>query len=238
MNEQVNLNVEQKRRYPENTVNPETIATIAIELGTVAMEFADIKRVPRYANGERENDAEHSFMLALIGPELATALRLDLDIGLVSQYSNVHDLIELRTGDIATFSISTDALLEKEHNEHSALKQLAAELPPHTANLLVAYESQKDAESKFVKGVDKLLPVVVDIIGLGAKVMEEDYNVSTIEALMDCHKELHTRIKQKYGTEYPDIALAHRILCELFEVSFPIQQALLETNQQESLQNV
>ena len=35
-------------------------------------------------------------------------------------------------------------------------------LPPHTASLLENYEAQADPESRFVRAVDKLMPVVVE----------------------------------------------------------------------------
>jgi hypothetical protein len=50
-------------------------ANIALSLGKVAMEFARVRRVPRYGDGERESDVEHSYMLALIAPELAVCPR-------------------------------------------------------------------------------------------------------------------------------------------------------------------
>ena len=78
-------------------------AQLALDLGKTAMFFSRIDRVPRYADGERENDVEHSYMLALVAPEIAAALELPYDIGLIAQFGLVHDLIELQTGDTATF---------------------------------------------------------------------------------------------------------------------------------------
>lgn len=197
-------------------------AQISLDLGMIAMNFARIDRVPRYADNERENDVEHSYMLGLVAPEIAVALELPLDIGLISQYATVHDLIETKTGDIATFLFTESQQLQKELNEQAALRELSRELPPHTAQLLVSYETQLDAESRFVRYVDKLLPIVVDIVGSGTKVMEEDYGISTLEQLQACHLTLQKRLHERFGDEFPEITLAHQMLCELFENKFAI----------------
>jgi len=195
-------------------------AQLSLDLGKFAMYFSHIDRVPRYANGERENDAEHSFMLALVAPEIVEALELPLNSGRVSQYAVVHDLVELKTGDVATFLFSEDAQTEKEHHEHMALTDLLAELPPHTAATLANYESQADPESRFVRYVDKLLPVVVDVIGAGERVMREDYDVSSADALKQCQAELHRRLAAKFNGEFPELDVAHELLCELFQSKF------------------
>jgi 5'-deoxynucleotidase YfbR-like HD superfamily hydrolase len=196
------------------------VAEIGLTLGKAAMDFSRVERVPRYASGERESDAEHSFMLALVAPELAVALELPLDIGLVSQYATVHDLIELKTNDVATFLFSEDDQLQKELDEQAALRELLSELPPHTGMMVARYESQREPEARFVRYVDKLLPVVVDILGPGKKVMREDYGVTNRAMLEQCHNELHERLVKKFGGEFPEIDMAHEVLCNLFLTQF------------------
>ena len=194
------------------------LAETALRLGEAAIRFARVERKPRYPDGERESDAEHSLMLALVAPELAATLELDVDLPLVTQYAIVHDLIELKTGDVATFSLSPAELAAKEAAEHRALEKLVTELPPHTATLLVAYEQQADREARFVRAVDKLLPLVVDIIGDGERVMREDYGVTTPAALRHSHEVLHARIAAKFE-EFPSVVAIHRDLCHRFETA-------------------
>jgi putative hydrolase of HD superfamily len=200
-------------------------ANVAFQLGGLAIKFAHVERTPRYCETSRENDAEHSFMLALVANELSTLLYPDLDNGKVSQYAIVHDLIETITGDVATFKISAEELTRKQQMEHDALTTLLDTLPPHTAQLLSSYERQDSREARFVKAVDKLLPVITDIIGPGTKVMVEDYNVTTIEDLKTSHDALHTRIATNFE-EFPSIVSAHRILCDLFEAEFEATSTL------------
>lgn len=198
----------------------EQIAGISIRLADTAMRFNDVERIPRYANGERESDVEHSYMLALIAPEIAKMLNLPLDLGLISQYAVVHDLIELRTNDEATFIISEQQLLAKHEREQAELHDLAAELPPHTASLLIDYEAQTDPESRFVKLIDKLLPIIVDIIGQGDRVMREDYDVYSRDDLARAHQVLRERVVLRFGEEFPEAVLAHQMLTEMYESTF------------------
>lgn len=212
--------IEHPNTHREHYTHSARIAQTSLELGKKAMYFSRIERVPRYADSKRESDTEHSFMLALIAPELAVALKRNLDIGLVSQYATAHDLIELKTSDVATFLFDEEEQKQKEVDEQIVLAELLEELPPHTAYILGKYESQADPEARFVRYVDKLLPIVVDIIGAGERVMKEDYDVTTADQLRKCHQKLHNRLVRMFGEEFPEITLAHELLCELFESKF------------------
>ena len=139
-------------------------ASITLALGALAVTFAQVERVPRYTEEHRENDAEHSFMLALVANELAALLYPELDAGRVTQFAIVHDLIEIVTGDVPTFTYTPEQMATKHAAEHTALNGLVQTLPRSTASLLWEYEQQEVAEARFVKAVDKLLPVTVDIL--------------------------------------------------------------------------
>jgi len=197
-----------------------TSASVILELGGLAMRFARVDRTPRYEDGERETDVEHSFMLGLVAPELAHMLYpASLDANLVGAYASVHDLIEVKTGDVATFQLSDEDLQQKELIEQAALESLLAELPPRTRKLLYDYEQQRDLESRFTRAVDKNLPIVVDILGSGRRVMNEDYGVHTATELGQAHDGLRSRMQQRFS-EFPQIVADHALLCELFEMEF------------------
>jgi len=201
-----------------------TTASTALSLGMLAMKFAEVDRVPRYNDERRENDAEHSYMLALVANELAQTLYpASLNAGLVTQFCIVHDLIEIETGDVATFAISDEDLAIKAASEHDALERMLDRLPPHTRTLLYEYEKQEIIEARFVKAVDKLLPVIVDILGPGRRVMIEDYNVRTIDELAISHAALRKRMADRFS-EFPQVVDDHAVLSELFELEFGITQ--------------
>ncbi len=196
------------------------IAHIAIQVSQITADFAQVERIPRYADGQRENDVEHSYMLALAANEIAATLELNLDSSLLNRFALVHDLLEIKTGDVATFDLSPEALAEKERREHQAKQELMAELPPVIATDLSTYERQDTREAVFIRMIDKLLPVAVDITGDGARVLREDYGVTTHEELCEAHSRLHARIAEKFGDAFPDLVAAHGVLCEMFEEQY------------------
>lgn len=104
---------QQKQNIRLDHMTP-SVAQITLELGGFAMRFSHVERTPRYDDGRRENDVEHSFMLSLVATEIAHRFYPDqLDSGLVAQLSNVHDLPEIIVNDTATFKMSDD------YNVHS-----------------------------------------------------------------------------------------------------------------------
>jgi 5'-deoxynucleotidase YfbR-like HD superfamily hydrolase len=215
----IDQNIVRWQLDPEHA-REQTRLGVAMQLGHVAMQFTHIERIPRYDNGERENDAEHSFMLSLVASELAYMIYPDdLNPLLVGQYAVVHDLIELKTGDVPTFHLSPEEIIKKEQDERHALTALLTELPPYISNLVQCYESQIDKESRFVRAVDKLLPVMVDIIGDGKRIMNEDYGVYDDSALLHGQQKLHARIAEKFS-EFPELIADHKRLCQIFYLQF------------------
>jgi len=196
-----------------------TTASVSLEMGGLAMKFAKVERAPRYDDEHKENDVEHSYMLALLANELALMHYPEMNAGKVTQFSIVHDLIETVNGDVPTFTFTAEQMAQKQSLEHEALEELLLTLPPHTARLVYEYEQQQTIEARFVKAVDKLLPVVVDILGSGKKVMKEVYGVTTAEQLKASHDRLHDRIAMSFE-EFPLIVGAHNSLCRLFQEEF------------------
>jgi 5'-deoxynucleotidase YfbR-like HD superfamily hydrolase len=199
----------------------EEAAQTAYHLGVLAMRFARVERVPRYDEHSRENDAEHSFMLSLVATELAATYYSELDVGLVAQYSTVHDLIELETGDVATFALDDTALAAKESAEHTKIETICGKLPPYTRRLLVRYELQLDPEARFVRLVDKSLPLISDIAGPGRKVMEEDYGIYTAEQLDANEDRFSARLRERFPEKELEFIHAVRdLLAERFSAEF------------------
>ena len=198
------------------------IADECIRLGAIAMRFARVERTPRHADGRRETDVEHSYMLSLIAAEIAAEYYPDLEPGLVAQFANVHDLVELHTGDVPTFAISAEELAQKSAAEREALKLLLKTLPPHTAAILERYERQEEAEARLVRAVDKLLPLVVDTHGDGIRVLCEDYRVTDVDSLIEAHRPHQDRFKRMFP-EFPELLGAHVLLTEFLVARFAVQ---------------
>lgn len=106
-----------------------------------------------------ENDAEHSWSLALTACALAPVLDPTLDIGKVSQFAIVHDLVEVYAGDVSVYDIDEENHLRKDEREHRALQELAQHHPdlPWIANTITEYERKDTNEARYVWAMDKHL---------------------------------------------------------------------------------
>lgn len=193
------------------------LAQRAIATSELFDQFARVDRIPRLSNGDRENDVEHSFLLATIATDLAHELRPDLDVNRIRQFSLVHDMLEIKTGDVATFSTSPEEQAEKERREKEALDELLAELPPLEAEALREYEKQDTPEARWTRYVDKMLATLVDITGQGVRVVEEDFGVTSLEKLCDEHGRLATKYHNMFGNEFPELDQLYALFSYLFE---------------------
>ncbi len=126
-------------------------------------QFQQVRRV-LLVNGEdrQENDAEHSFQLALVAWYLIDAKNLKLDLDMVLKYAIVHDLVEVYAGD--TYFFTTDQTLKdsKKEREEKAAERIASNFPEMLKinQIIFDYEKKADEESKFIYALDKILPVM------------------------------------------------------------------------------
>jgi putative hydrolase of HD superfamily len=89
-------------------------------------QFKQVKRTINNAGQEeKENDAEHSYELAILSWFLATHLEPNLNLEKILLYSLVHDLVEAYAGDTNAFN--QDDLATKELREHEALQTIQRE---------------------------------------------------------------------------------------------------------------
>lgn len=105
---------------------------------------------------ECESVAEHSFGVALLGYVVASECRPDLDTAKVMAMGLLHDIGEIRVGDITPKDgISSE---EKEKREKEAVKGIFAGFssPEKYVALHEEYENQSTPEAVFVKQADKL----------------------------------------------------------------------------------
>jgi len=116
----------------------------------------------------QENDAEHSWSLALVACMLAPHVDPSLDVGKVCQFAIVHDLTEIHAGDTSAFD-PDDLHQTKEEREHQAFQQIAKEFShfPWLVECLGQYERQDTGEARFVRAVDKIIPLFYDYLNQG-----------------------------------------------------------------------
>lgn len=141
------------------------LGEIALQAIRTESDLAEVKRVPRLPNGEREDDVQHSYSLAILAPELRKQLYPHLDNNKVQGFANAHELLEIATGDVATFNLTEKQLEEKHQREQRAKEKLMKRLTPELGQNLEEYERQDTPEARFVRAVDKILPVAMDVVG-------------------------------------------------------------------------
>lgn len=114
--------------------------------------------------GRKENDSEHSYNLVMAGWFIISKDKLPLDLDLVVRYALVHDLVEVYADD--AFVFDEKQVSEKTSKEHHALVQLQKDkVSRDFADVIVQYEKMADEESRFVYGLDKLMPAFTLIQG-------------------------------------------------------------------------
>jgi len=157
-----------------------------IEFCELLVQFQETERHMLLPSGQREeNDAEHSYMLAMTAWYVAAQAKLPLDIGRVIKYALAHDLIETYAGD--TFIYDEERVADKHQRERVAADILQRNYPDfgEMHELIARYEARADAEAKFVYALDKVIPVVLIYLGEGKSWQRDNITL----AMLRHHKE-------------------------------------------------
>ncbi len=177
-----------------------------IDIGKLVFAFARVKRVTLYEDGiTQESDTDHTVMLSICACALASKLYPNLDIGKVTQFAVIHDLVEAYAGDTNTFNLSEEGKLEKEKREEAALARIAIEFDevyPWISTTIKEYESLKTDEAQFVKMVDKVMTKLTHRINGGAYLKQEG---KTREETLSHYGSQTRSLGEKYGEKFPEI---------------------------------
>ncbi len=124
-----------------------------------ADKVKSVFRRNRVLHGERhENDAEHSWQLALMAVVLSEHASPDVDVLHVVKMLLIHDLVEIDSGD--TFAFDQAAVLTQREREEKAADRIFGLLPSDMAEEMRAvweeFESQETSEARFAKSLDCL----------------------------------------------------------------------------------
>ena len=140
-----------------------------------------IQRKTRLFNSDRnENDAEHSWHLALMAIVLAEHSNEPIDIFKVIKMVLIHDIVEIDAGD--TFIYDTKKSHSNTDEERLAANRIFGLLPKEQANELIAiweeFEAGETNEAKFAKTMDRLEPLLQNTSNNGGTWNEfgVDYN--------------------------------------------------------------
>lgn len=108
----------------------------------------------------RENDAEHSWHIALMAMLFKDYAPEGCDVARAVQMCIVHDLVEIYAGD--TFAYDVSANSGKEERENAAADRLFGELPEHLGKqfrlLWEEFDKMETPDAKYAAAMDRLQP--------------------------------------------------------------------------------
>ena len=154
----------------------------------VVLPFYRIERDMTFAvdGGYRnENDAEHSWSLALVACALAPHIDPTLNVGLVGQFAVVHDLVEVYANDTSVWA-DDETIAKKESNEKAALLMLQEKYThfPWLLETISEYEKQDTNEALYVRSIDKYIAFCIRFLEKGRFFKEQGITKEMFEKAM------------------------------------------------------
>ena len=125
----------------------------------------NIFRQTYVSRGDRtENDAEHSWHLALMAFVLSEYMGDDIDVLKTMKMVLMHDLVEIYAGD--TYCYDAEANLDKEEREKKAAEKIYGLLPEEQGKeykeLWEEFERVDTKEAKFASMLDRIQPIMLN----------------------------------------------------------------------------
>ncbi len=135
------------------------------------------RRTKLINSNRRENDAEHSWHLAIMALILSEHANEKVDILKVVKMVLIHDIVEIDAGD--TFIYDTQKNHCNTANEEKAAERIFGLLPTKQKEEYIAlwleFEERKTPEAKFARAMDRLEPLLQNASNNGGTWKE--YNV-------------------------------------------------------------
>ena len=152
----------------------------------------EIMRRTYLTKSERfENDAEHSWHLALMAPLLREHIKEDINIEKVINMVIIHDLVEIDAGD--TFCYDKEGNLTKREREIKAADRIFNILPKDQSKIIYdlwnEFEEMKTIESRYAACLDRIQPILNNISTKGRAWKENGTTKSMVLKRMNVVKE-------------------------------------------------
>lgn len=142
-----------------------------------------INRASRIVSNDRtENSAEHSWHLTLFAHVLAEYADSPVNVERVIQMLMVHDIVEVDAGDVPLHGKHEP---EREAREQAAAVRLFGLLPEDQGVLMRQcwdeFEAGSSADARFAKAVDRLQPIVLNMMTNGGTWSDFDVSLSQVK---------------------------------------------------------
>lgn len=148
--------------------------------------FKEKKPLPR-----RENDAEHSFSLAIAAAVLAEYSNEPVDVAKVMKMVLVHDAVEIYAGD--TYCYDDEGAKTKAAREKAAAEKIFGTLPEEQAAeyraLWDEFERNDTPEARFSNAMDRIQPLLLNYSREGYSWKEHGVNSSQVRKRFDIVKD-------------------------------------------------
>lgn len=135
-----------------------------------------LRRTKLLNSDRRENDAEHSWHLAMMTIVLAEHANEPIDVLKVLKMVLIHDLVEIDAGD--TFIYDSVKNHSNTDEELQAAKRIFGMLPSDQTQeflaIWVEFEDGQSAEAKFARAMDRLEPLLQNTSNNGGTWAEFD----------------------------------------------------------------
>ncbi len=133
-----------------------------------ALEIDKVKNIYRQThlsnNGRNENDAEHSWHMAIMAYLLREYANEDVDITRVMLMCLIHDIVEIDAGD--TYAYDSEGLQTQKAREEAAKQRIFSMLPEEQAAEFIAlfdeFNAYETAESKYAHAMDNVQPLILN----------------------------------------------------------------------------
>ncbi len=153
---------------------------------TFIKEIDQLKQISRQtylADGSRkENDAEHSWHLAIMAVLMGEYANQSIDVLRVVSMVLLHDIVEIDAGD--TYAYDKEGNATKRDREVAAAKRLFPILPEDQAayfyELWEEFEAAETPEAKFAHALDNIQPMLLNDASGGKSWREHDVKLSSV----------------------------------------------------------
>ncbi len=140
------------------------------------------RRTKLFNSNRNENDAEHSWHLAMMALVLSEYADEKVDLLKVIKMVLIHDIVEIDAGD--TFIYDQNKNHENTEEELKSAKRVFGILPEKQASefieLWTEFEEGTSAEARFAKSMDRLEPLLQNTSNNGGTWREFDVKYPTV----------------------------------------------------------
>jgi len=151
-----------------------------------SLEIDKVKNIFRQThlsgNGRNENDAEHSWHMAVMAYLFEEYANEEIDIAKVMLMCLIHDIVEIDAGD--TYAYDAESLKTQKAREDAAKERIFSMLPEEQAREFIEvfdeFEACETSESKFAHAMDNIQPLILNDSNNGGDWREHNVTVAQI----------------------------------------------------------